>query len=61
MENIGYFITILVAIILGVIIIKKVASCLIRSIVVLVLLAILGYIYFGILHWWSETDMDYSC
>ncbi|CCY02615.1 putative uncharacterized protein [Prevotella sp. CAG:924] len=50
MENIGYFITILVAIILGVIIIKKVASCLIRSIVVLVLLAILGYIYFGILH-----------
>lgn len=50
MENIGYFITILIAIILGVIIIKKVASCLIRSIVVLVLLAILGYIYFGILH-----------
>lgn len=50
MENIGYFITILVAIILGVIIIKKVASCLIRSIVVLVLLAILGYIYFRILH-----------
>lgn len=50
MENIGYFITILVAIILGVIIIKKVASCLIRSIIVLVLLAILGYIYFGILH-----------
>lgn len=50
MENIGYFITILAAIILGVIIIKKVASCLIRSIVVLVLLAILGYIYFGILH-----------
>lgn len=49
MENIGYFITVLIAVILGVVIIKKVASCLIRSIVIFVLLAVLGYIYFAVL------------
>ena len=45
MENIGYYIFILVAIIVAFLIIKKVASCLIRSIVLIVLAAVLGYIY----------------
>lgn len=45
MGNIGYYIFILVAIIVAFYIIKKVASCLIRSIVTIVLVAILVYIY----------------
>jgi hypothetical protein len=45
MGNIGYYIFILVAIIVAFLIIKKVASCLIRSIVAIVLVAILAYIY----------------
>ena len=44
-QNIGYYIFILVAIIVAFLIIKKVASCLIRSIVAIVLVAILAYIY----------------
>ena len=45
MGNIGYYIFILVAIIVAFYIIKKVASCLIRSIVTIVLVAILVYIF----------------
>ena len=45
MGNLGYYIFILVAIIVAFLIIKKVASCLIRSIVAIVLVAILAYIY----------------
>jgi hypothetical protein len=45
MGNIGYYIFILVAIIVAFLIIKKVASCLIRSIVAIVLVAVLAYIY----------------
>lgn len=44
-NNLGYYIFILVAIIVAFLIIKKVASCLIRSIVAIVLVAILAYIY----------------
>lgn len=44
-NNLGYYIFILVAIIVAFLIIKKVASCLIRSIVAIVLVAILTYIY----------------
>ena len=43
--NIGYYIFILVAIVLAFLIIKKVASCLIRSVVAVVLVAVLAYIY----------------
>ncbi|MBQ8158307.1 MAG: hypothetical protein IJ081_04725 [Prevotella sp.] len=49
MDNVGYYIFLIVAIILGVTIIKKVASCLIKTLVFLVLLAIMGYIYFFVL------------
>lgn len=45
MGNIGYYIFILVAIIVAFLIIKKVASCLIRSIVAIVLVAVLAYVY----------------
>ena len=45
MENIGYYIFILVAIIVAFLIIKKVTTCLVRSIVLIVLAAVLGYIY----------------
>lgn len=45
MENIGYYIFILVAIIVAFLIIKKVTACLIRSIVLIVLAAVLGYVY----------------
>jgi hypothetical protein len=43
--NIGYYIFILVAIIVAFLVIKKVTSCLIRSVVTIVLVAILAYIY----------------
>ena len=45
MGNIGYYIFILVAIIVAFLIVKKVTSCLIRSVVAIVLVAILAYIY----------------
>jgi hypothetical protein len=45
MQNIGYYIFILVAIIVAFLIIKKVTTCLVRSIVLIVLIAVLGYIY----------------
>ena len=45
MQNIGYYIFILVAIIVAFLIIKKVTTCLVRSIVLIVLAAVLGYIY----------------
>ena len=45
MQNIGYYIFILVAIIVAFLIIKKVTTCLVRSILLIVLVAVLGYIY----------------
>ncbi len=45
MENIGYYIFILVAIIVAFLIIKKVTTCFIKSVVLIVLAAVLGYIY----------------
>jgi len=46
MSGLSYFILVLVAIIIGVVVIKKVTGCLIRFVVVSVLLAILAYLYF---------------
>ena len=43
MSSLSYFILVLVAIIIGVVVIKKVTGCLIRLVV---LLAILAYLYF---------------
>lgn len=45
----GYYLFILACIVVGIIIIKRVASCLIRSIVLAVILGILAYIYFFVL------------
>ena len=53
MENIGYYIFILVAIIVAFLIIKKVTTCLIKSIVLIVLAAVLGYIYWMYLRYLS--------
>ena len=42
MNNIGFYIFAIIAIIVGVLIIKHVVTCLVRSIVIVVLLIILG-------------------
>ena len=46
MSSLSYFIFVLVAIIIGVVVIKKVTGCLICFVVVSVLLAVLAYLYF---------------
>jgi hypothetical protein len=48
-SNVGYYIFLLVAIIVAFLIVKRVASCLIRSIVLIVLVAVLAYVYFTVL------------
>jgi len=45
MENLTQYIVALLAIIIAFVIIKKVASCLIRTVVGFVLVAVLAYIY----------------
>ncbi|MBP1541622.1 MAG: hypothetical protein ILA25_05570 [Prevotella sp.] len=45
MESITYYIAILLLFILGFIVVKKVASCLIKSIVTIILLAAMAAIY----------------
>lgn len=49
MDNLHYYLFALVAIIVGVALIKKIASCLVKTVVFIVLLAILAYIYFYLL------------
>ncbi len=44
-NNVGYYVMALAAIIIGVVVIKKVASCLVRTVVTLVLIAALAAIY----------------
>ena len=46
MENIGYYADMLAAIILAFLIIKRVVSCMVRTVVTLVLVAVLAYIYY---------------
>ena len=46
MDNIGYYVAMLAAIIIAFLIIKRVVSCMIRTVVTLVLIAILAYIYY---------------
>ncbi len=43
MEHIGYYIAMLVALVVGVLLIKKVASCLFRIVVTIILLGIFCY------------------
>lgn len=45
-DNFIYYGIVLLAIIIGVLVIKKIASCLIRIVVFLVLLALLAFIYY---------------
>jgi hypothetical protein len=45
--NVIYYGLILLAIIIGVLVVKKIASCLIRSIVLIVLIALLAFIYYA--------------
>lgn len=44
-----YYIFLLVAVIVAFLIVKRVASCLVRSIVLIVLVAVLAYVYFTFL------------
>jgi hypothetical protein len=46
MENIGYYLFLLAVIVVGFIIVKRVASCMIRSIVLIVVLLALAFVYF---------------
>lgn len=46
MENWTYYAALLSLIIIGVIAAKKIASCLIKSVMIVVLLAIAAYIYY---------------
>jgi len=45
-HNFGYFIFILIAIVVGIITIKKVTGCLIKGVIGVVLVAILALLYF---------------
>lgn len=47
MENIVYYGMCVVAVIIGFWLIKRVVSCLFRSFILLALIAIIAYIYFG--------------
>lgn len=49
MSNFGYYIFLLAAIILVFVLIKKVASCMVKTVIFLVLLAAMAYIYFYVL------------
>lgn len=46
MENIGYYAAMLAAIIIAFLIIKRGVSCMVRTVVTLVLIAVLAYIYY---------------
>ncbi|SET07881.1 hypothetical protein [Prevotella sp. kh1p2] len=45
MSNLSYFIFILIAVFVGVVVVKKIASCLIRSVILLLIIAALVYVY----------------
>ena len=46
MGNIGYYIFVLVALMVAFIVVRKVASCMIKSVVLLVLIVALAVIYY---------------
>lgn len=46
MESIGYYIFCIVAVAMALLLLKKIASCLIKSIVMTVIIAVLVIIYF---------------
>ena len=46
MENFGYYVFVLVAGIVGIIVLKKVATCLLKTLVLLILVAALVAVYY---------------
>ncbi len=46
MSNVGYYIFALAVLIIGVALIKKIASCMVKTVIFILLLAALAYIYF---------------
>lgn len=50
MDNIGFYVFLLAAVIVGFLVVKRTVSCLIRSIVLLVMVVALVYIYFMYFH-----------
>lgn len=46
MENIGYYAAMLAAIIIAFLIIKRAVTCMVKTVVTLILVAVLAYIYF---------------
>lgn len=49
MGNIGYYIFVLAVIIVGVALIKRIASCALKTLVFVVLIAVLAYVYLFVL------------
>lgn len=54
MENIRYYLALIVAVVAGFFLLKKIASCLIRSIITIVLIAIFVFAlnYLGVISLW---------
>ena len=46
MTNFSYFLFVLIAIIVGVIVVKKITGCMIRGVIVSILVGLLAYIYY---------------
>ena len=46
MTNFSYFLFVLIAIIVGVIVVKKITGCMIRLVIVSILVGLLAYIYY---------------
>lgn len=46
MENLGYYLALVAAVVIGVILIKRFVSCLFRTIITLALVAIFAFIYY---------------
>ena len=46
MTNFSYFLFVLIAIIVGVIVVKKITGCMIRLVIVCILVGLLAYIYY---------------
>ena len=46
MENIGYYIFVLVALVVAFLVVKRVASCMIKSVILLALVVALAAIYY---------------
>lgn len=43
----AYYLFVLAAIVVGVVLVKKIASCLIKTVVLLAIVALMAYIYFS--------------